>query len=268
MPKSISLTLLTASVSLLAVLIPANVAAQEDQRKPLVLVNETTRGRKLGSETKWTAGYMNPLFVLYSDGLVIFKKPGNAYELFSAQLTQKETDELMVAVNPKALSGLDAMTFTSRRMHPPIYSIRYWFGAETKMRRVAVAGTLKSDRPDGGDRASAPKAFLSALDQALSFERTGALPWVPKRVLIRVSPSQAKTEAVAWPKGWPDINHESSKKDRYIKDSYSVYLKGSEVKVLEQLLVESKERPVLISGKKWRVTPQRHCLPGEESWTP
>jgi hypothetical protein len=94
--------------------------------------------------------------------------------------------------------------------------------------------------------------------------RTGQV-WLPKCVEVMFWPYEyAPDESIEWPKEWPGLSDQSSKKRG--KDSYSVYLLSEFYGKLRSFLKTQKEKgAVVIDGKKMAVA-YRFPLPAEQQW--
>lgn len=234
----------------------------EPDRKPIILLQEPIAYGD-SYKTIWQSGQWNPNFILYHDGLVIFKKETNQYELFSVKLSPDELKRLLDEFKiGNEFMELEYAIFASPYLDQPGHTIKYWQGL--KMKQVSVFGAI---RENAEDRKHAPKAFLQLFDQMISFDHKNARLWEPQKVEIKVWPYiNAEGEPVPWPKGWPDLNHKTTKmsKNGY---SYTLYLDGDKKAELEQMLSGLKEKQaILMNGKQWVIYPQRYCLPSEELW--
>ncbi len=249
----------------------AGINAQEQStipnRQPIILLQETTRGGHEGREhTVWKLGSINPTFVLYNDGLVIFKKDKNQFELFSVELTPDKLSALLeeLAIGEEFLQ-LEDSYYTNNQFHQPLYIIKYW--QDEKPKRVMVAGPIRDSEED---RDKAPKAFLEIFDKVMLFARTDAHLWKPEKVEIRVSPyTDSEGQPVPWPRGWPDLKHKTTKDRRnfFGHEAYHMYIAGENKDELEQILSGLKEKQaVLINERQWYISPTRYCLPSEELW--
>lgn len=241
-------------------------------RKPVILLRETTHWVHQGwDKTIWKLGFLNPTFVLYDNGLVIFKKGGDQFELFSVELTPQEMNSLLEEFKLDEFVKLGESYKTSRRFEQPIYSIQYW--PEGKPKPVKVFGWIRDNEED---RKNTPPVFLKLFDKMISFDHPNARLWQPEKVEIRVfafNEMKVEGEPVPWPKEWPDLNHKTTKKNDkkyenvYIEDSYNIYLDGDKKDDLERMLSSLKEQQaVLINEKQWFIARQRYILPGEELW--
>jgi len=90
-------------------------------RKPIIVLQEITRAPHEGKDKIiWTLGFLNPNFVLYDDGLVIFKNDKDQFELFSVELTPQEINTLSAS-----LSRIGPMTLTFFIFRSCQYLIKY-----------------------------------------------------------------------------------------------------------------------------------------------
>ena len=234
------------------------------ERKPLILLDEGTSLPL--APGPWALNGLNPTFVLYQDGLVIFRKGRDSSEFFSVQLTPEETNTLLEGLIVGDFLKLKENYYTTNLPDQPYSVINYW--QDHAMKRVAVFGPI---RKSAEDRNKTPQAFLRIFDRLTSFNHETAQLWEPEKLEIHVIPyTDSKGEPVAWPKDWPDLNDERTKNTTGLigrGESYNLYLSGDHRDELEQLLSGLKEKQaVLMNERQWYVSPWRYCLPNEEAW--
>ena len=238
-------------------------ALEAAERKLLILLDEGTSEPL--APGPWAQNDSNPSFVLYEDGLVIFRKGKGSAEFFSVQLTPEETNTLLERSSVEDFLKLEENYYTTNLFDQPYSVIKYW--QAHAMKRVAVFGPI---RESAEDRNKAPQAFLRIFDRLTSFNHETARLWEPEKLEIHVIPyTDSKGEPVAWPKDWPDLNDKTTEDiTEYVgHESYHIYLAGDQRDKLEQLLSGLKEKQaVLMNGRQWYVSPWRYCLPNEEAW--
>ncbi len=244
------------------------VNAQEittSQAKPIILLKKMTPELYYGTTTTtiWQLNWKNPAFVLYDDGLVIFRKKTDDFNFFSVKLPPDEMNKLLdeFGVNEQFIN-LEEHYNINDDSDPPINTIATW--QDQKEKSVTVVGHLNDDKED--DRKKTSPTFLKLFDQLNSFEHFQAQNWQPQsvRILITAFPG-SQGEPATWPQGWPDLMDQATQK--ITSDSYAIYLNGESLHEFEQLMANLKEnQAVLINEKRWYISPERYCLPGEESW--
>lgn len=249
-----------------------SMSAQEtpnaSERKPILVLRELTAWGprpQEGSKTIWTLNGLNPTFVLYNDGLVIFKKGKDSLELFSAELTPAEMHTWLEGLDVAAFLKLEDSYYTNNFFDQPT-SVIYW--QDHTIKRVMVSGPIRDSE---ADRNKAPQAFLKIFNRVITFHHDNARMWEPEKVQLHVIPyTDSEGEPVAWPKGWPDLNDKTTKDTSHAYGtgkSYSIHLSGDQRDELEQMLSGLKNKQaVLMNERSWYVSPHRYCLPGEELW--
>ena len=147
--------------------------------KPIIILQETTPWIHKGQDkTIWKLGHYNPAFILYDNGLVIFKKGGDQYELFSIELTPKEMNSLLEEFRLDEFVKLEESYDTSARLDQPVYSIKYW--QEGKLKSVKVFGAHRDDNEE--NRKNIPPAFLKIFDKMISFDHQNARLWQTEKI--------------------------------------------------------------------------------------
>lgn len=234
------------------------------ERTPLLVLTESTH--KPLEPQAWTLNNLNPTFVLYNDGLVIFKKGEGSLEFFSVELTPAEMNAWLEGLNIAEFLKLGDSYYTNNYFDQPVSVMKYWQGHTIK--RVMVSGPIRDSE---ADRNKTPEAFLKIFDRLIAFHHKNAQSWEPEKLEIYVIPyTDSKGEPVAWPKGWPDLNDTTTKDTSKFYgrgESYHIYLSGDQRDELEQMLSGLKEKQaVLMNERQWYVSPSRYCLPNEEVW--
>jgi len=251
---------------LITALLISNTAAAA--RQPIVVLQKSVPfGLYQGKEESiWKMGGSNPAFVLYDDGLVIFKKPGDDITLFSAQLSEEHMNDLLARFKLSSdFAGLEESYDASRMLDQPVFIIRSWQDGHIKT--VRVFGDVEGNQEA---RDNTPSAFLKILDQMASFDPETAQPYEPEFVELYILPyTDAEGEPVAWPEGWADL--EDARTTDQTKtvghEGYNIYLAGEHKEEFEKLLAGLNEKQaVLMNERKWYVSPYRYCLPSEELW--
>ncbi len=250
---------------------PHSTVLSEDKteivnRKPIIYFDESSAWPIRKDTTIWQLNSINPDFVLYDDGLVIFKKDEDQFDLYSVQLTKDEMNGLLEKFNiGDDFMKLEDSYSTNNLFDQLTYLIKYW--QNSKMKRVLVSGPIRDSEKD---RENTPPAFLELFDQIISFTNKDAPLWQPEKVEIHLySFEDSQGEPVPWPKKWPDLNHPTTKKnaDEWSKYSYTIYLDGEKKDELEEMFSSLKEeQAVLINEKPWYIAPKRYILPSEEMW--
>lgn len=235
-------------------------------RHPIFVLQESTFGlRAGGKQNLWKLGDLNPNFVLYDDGLVIFKKQNDPHQLFSVLLGPAEKKAMLRKLNPTAFLTLDNSYSTNNQLDQPVYFIKYW--QEGGMKKVRVIGDIRNST---SDRQKVPAAFLEPFDQMISFGNSNAVVWQPGLMEIQLyAHRKSSGEPVPWPDEWPDLNHKDTRKrtDPAMRYAYTLYLDGMHRDRLEKMLAGLKPRQaVLINGKHWYLAPSRFILPNEKMW--
>ena len=120
--------------------------------------------------------------------------------------------------------------------------------------------TFPSDRE--GDRL--PASVSELYDYLTQLDFPGATRWEPERVEVMVwDYSYAPEESISWPSEWPGLDAPSTVRRG---DSYSVFLPGTELPRLRELLRARRQRgAVEIDGRNWAVA-IRYPFPGESVW--
>ncbi len=228
---------------------------------PLLVLQEASPQRELPQSRFWQENIILPTFVLYDDGLVLFRTARNSTEVRSSRLTRVEIEEWIGLIEQSGFWDLSESYSLNMRLEQPISVIKYRHDGD--IRRIAVSGPMRENK----DRARAPKTFVELFDRMVSFAPTGSKVWEPLRVEVRIFPSvESDGKPLPWPKGWPDLTDASTR--TFIGyETYLLYVDGKNRKKLERLMLSLKEKQALaIGGRPWSAALTRYCLPGEEQW--
>jgi hypothetical protein len=203
-------------------------------------------------------GSDSPTFVLYDDGLVIFvrrNKQGNP-EYAATRLTGDDFVKLRAN-----LAGNDP--FFVLKAHydlllpsdQPSNVITLW-NTKRGAKQVSVYGDLRHSKEA---RDLAPQPFVRLFDKAVSYTNPEATSWRPEKFEVIVWETQ-RSDAVPWPKDWPDLNDPTTIKRGKV---YSLYLEWSKLTTFRTLTHNG--HALLINGKTWAFS-LRYPLPSEEAW--
>jgi len=245
-------------------IIQSQEATGPQNRKPLITLEEGTRA--VGADSSlWRLNSLNPSFVLYDDGLAVFKKGIKSLEYYSVKLDDLELKALLKKFEINEFLKLGDSYSTNNKFHQPVNFIKYRRGS--KMKKVRVIGTLRDDQKD---RSQSPKAFLTVFDQMVSFKNKNSQLWTPYQLEIALYPQKnPQGEPVPWPSEWPDLNHKTTKKRSAsdLSHSYMIYLDGSHKRELERMISGLKEnQAVIINDNPWYLAPKKYIFPNEKMW--
>lgn len=241
------------------------ISAQEaSERAPILVLRQMTHEPE--SSKLWSLNRLNPTFVLYNNGLVIFKKSEDSLEFLSTELTPTEMKTWLGELDIAEFLTLGDSYFTNNYFHQPVSIITSWHNSTIK--RVMVSGSIRDNETD---RNNAPQAFLKIFDQLITFHHDNTRVWEPEKVQLHIVPyTDSRGEPAAWPKGWPDLNDKATKDTSRAYgtgESYNIHLSGDQRDELEQILFGLQDKQaVLINERPWYVSPHRYCLPGEDLW--
>lgn len=237
-------------------MMPAGVLAGT----PLLILEEAQRD--LVQNTFWWGNTLLATFVLYDDGLVLFRTERKSKEVRSSQLTRAALEEWTGLIEQSGFPDLRESYSLNLKLEQPISVIKYRHNGV--IRRIAVSGPMRESK----DRAKAPQAFVELFDRMVSFAPVESKIWEPLRVEVRISPFMKPAgKPLRWPKGLPGLTDSSTKKESIGPEMYHLHLEGKNRGKLERLLASRKEnQAVAIGGRLWSVYPNRYCLPGEEQW--
>lgn len=262
--SKIAIVLLVTALVVSKGLLKSQEQSPNQTRKPILILDERTRMGKVKNSV-WQLNSLNPEFVLYDDGLVLFKKDNTDPDYFSVKLKPQEIKTLLENFKIDEFLKLKKSHSTNNKFHQPINVIKYWQGGKTKT--VQIIGSIRDDEKD---RNNSPSNFLRIFDQMISFQHPNSQVWVPYKLKIHLySQTSPKGEPVSWPSGWPDLNHNTTKKraDADLSHAFEIHLDGTHKDEFELMLSKiDKYQPVMINDKPWYLAPQRYILPHEKMW--
>ena len=234
--------------------------------KPLVvLIQSDPWAMVIGADT--------PRVVVYDDGTLIFlKQSGDSASYHQKNLSATELSDLRKRLVPTLeLKDLKRSYNLVPRVTDQPESLFYIRDGQreltTRVYGLKAAGTklpafteLENKRqPDPvPEQLLELHKFLSTLDYSDDKE------WAPRYLEVMIWPYEyAPGALITWPKDWPGLESERSFKR---KESYSIFLDGSQLPELREFLRTRKENgAVEIGGKKWAVS-FRAVFPSEPVW--
>ncbi|MNK13981.1 hypothetical protein D3C87_320750 [compost metagenome] len=213
----------------------------------LVLVEYDPWAMVIGSDT--------PKFVLYDDGVVIYRKDDGHH---TARLSPDEMATFRASLRPEALSRLAGSYALTENTDQPTTDILLRSGSTYA--RISIYGSLSSLTVGP----ALPTEILDTYERLIAFERRDAVPWRPEKVEVMIWPYEyAPDESIIWPAGWPGITHVDTQQRG---ENYSLYISASEYLKLREFLGTRRSRgAVLIDGRKWAAQ-VRLPFPKEDRW--
>jgi len=218
-------------------------------------------------------GADNPRVVVYEDGTAVFLKQSKAsanyfYKKFSeAELSEFKKHLLPViglkglkhfySLRPNVTDQPEAMFYVKDGERDFVTRV---YGLKAQGTRLPGYKVMPGDRkPD-----NPPVELLELHKYLCSVDYPDCKEWSPKYMEVMIWPYENATNAsIIWPKDWPTLDSERSLKRR---DSYSIFLDGSQLPNLQTFLQTRKEKgAVEIGGKKWAVS-FRNVFPSEPIW--
>lgn len=232
--------------ALLLTLLTSWASAQNFKREygaPLVVLTE---------QNPWlmVIGSDLPIFVLYQNGQIIYKKViNNKIKYFKTSIPKKEIQDqirkLGVTDSLKTLpSYISAMDATDQPTSELI--INFDFRMQTR-----VYGSLRYEKSPA--REKTPKAFLNVFDKLINFKDNKAKEWLPDSVEVMLtSYSYSPEKPIDWPTGWPDLKDLHTVKRSV--DLYSVYIDRKELDKLKKFVSSLGEKQaVKVSGRLFSI---------------
>ncbi len=215
-------------------------------------------------------GADNPRVAVYGDGRVIRAKPTaermtyRTFMLDEAGLEKVQATLQPVFDLPFSRSRYDLAPGITDQPESRIYAGDRDFGGT-----VSIYGLAVGEAPPVA--ANDPPAYppqelldLHALLSKLDSEQSEG--WSPDFVEVMLwDDADAPEPSIHWPEDWPSL---ASNRAAKRGDSWSIFLDGSELPRLRELLAKRAERGALeIAGRKMAVT-FRYTFPGTPSWRP
>jgi len=130
-------------------------------------------------------------------------------------------------------------------------------------RGIRLPAYTTSPTKDTADRP--PDSILLLHKYVTGLRCEGGTTWTPTAIEVMLWPYEyAPDESIAWPRDWPGLTSPDAVRRG---DSYSIYLAGTKLDDLRQLLRARKPKGALaLGGKKWAVS-YRYVFPSEPVWS-
>lgn len=209
----------------------------------------------------WREDFENPDFVVYDDGLVVFRPTADS-ELREARVTESEMTAIL-GVSAKAFFELPEKISGTRRLDAPVHLVTRWRG--TNRKTVRFFGSLHEE----ADRGQAPASLLKVLDAVMNFRPMNAKPWEPEVAVLRACRTKkghSKADSTnSWPTAWRSPEH--GEVLPLLTGCYQHRLKASD-RTRAEALVRSPEGfgVVMHQGAPWLVSLVRFAFPSEDMW--
>ncbi len=246
--KFLSALVIATVVSLIVVEGYSNVTRAEEPKPLIALI-------KAGG---WVL-YSGPDFVLYENGLVLFKRDKERLErlppkFFSVNLNPQERDALVASLSiTQDFLGLDSYYRIFEATDQLINSILLW---KPIHKSVSVYGRIRKNGPPDILKdyyRPTPAPFQKLFWQLETFDHPQAREWVPETLDVRLFPLKVESwveNPIPWPAEWPDIDHPEVQKGEY---GYYLSVPRSGMELLKAMFPEvGRERPVLIGKRQFK----------------
>lgn len=229
---------------------PATLDAVRTSGEPIpavVLIQRDAWADVLGSDS--------PLFALYEDGTVIWRK-ANGFR--ATRLSPSGVQRLIGSLNPDALRALYGRYQGEQGTDQPEEDLLLYRGDKPTF--ISVYGSLDNQYV----RTSVPALIATAYDWLKAFNPPSSAAWLPERIEVMLWPYEYAPDAsVEWPKDLPDLRDARTVKRG---DSFSIFVPSSKLQEVRALLARRKEKGAIkINGRKWAAG-IRFPFPTERLW--
>lgn len=224
----------------------AEVRASSEPAPEIVLMERDPWLSVVGSDS--------PTFVLYENGLVIYR---DGESLKSARLSQEEHENVrnsVAALNHPRWTGSYHVALASDQpdndlllyLDQPVY--------------LSVYGSLNDDAV----LAVLPTHLREALSKLRSFTHSNAREWLPDKIEVMLWPyDNAPDQSIIWSTDWPGLGDPDT---RTRGDSYSIFVPSAKLNDIQQFLATKRERGAIeIDGRKFAAG-LRIPFPHERLW--
>lgn len=201
-------------------------------------------------------GSDTPRFVLYDDGLAIWKTDAG---YASATLTRSDAQALLASMDADSLAGLERSYVAARATDQPTSFLLVHRGG------ALLTTSVYGDLEHKSTRAVVPAPVVAAFDRLIGFDHPAAASWLPEKVEVMIWPYEyAPDPSTQWPADWPDLKAADTV-DRG-EESYSLFVPAADLPRLQALLASMKPKGAMqINGRKWAVS-IRYPFPAEDRW--
>ena len=206
-------------------------------------------------------GSDSPTFVLYSDGLAIFRTSNASSSrsgYLSTRLSSAEYQAFISSISPKAMANLAASYMAASSTDQPNNELHVWLNGRRKS--VSVYGAL---RRDAEARSKTPADFLRVFDAITKFSAE-ASPWLPDYIEVLIWPFDYSAEQpLQWPEGWPPFEQA---RPRGREGLHQLFLEAKHFDRLNELINSlNPKQAVSLANRKWAIS-YRLALPQENAW--
>lgn len=246
---------------------PGHAVAQSSVRTPTVRV-------ALLQHAYGSGGFDRPLFLLLSDGRVLFPhtlERGRPSSYSQLALSPSAADSLLVEL------GVDSALY---RLEPHYdfapnvtdqHSFYLLLAQDTGFKLLTLRATQRATQRDTANlRSEVPAAFQRFYHLLQALFKRSAPPWTPDSVLFEIWPYEYAPDnpPLAWPRSWPGLESPRWRRrtDQFVSEIRALRLPFSSVPSLDSLANTRRTRQALaLGGRKWAFG-YRWIFPGEDIW--
>lgn len=217
-------------------------------------------------------GADTPALALYEDGTLICReaRQGATPEYLVSTLTPARLEEIRQHVlGLGSLAALKPRYSLARVTDMPTARLFLDLGQGAPVTTEVYGLVARDDRAPASstkpDPDSPPVSVLLLHEYLAGLRCEGGTTWTPAYVEVLLWPYEyAPDESIDWPRHWPGLTSPNAVARG---DAYSIYLPGTSLKELGQLLASLKPKGALkVDGRKWAVS-YRYVFPSEPVWS-
>ncbi len=230
-----------------------NNYAKNIELKPEIALIQEQGGRSTGE--------LNPEFVLYNNGFVIFERYPDGY--FCAKLTKEEKDILIKKLKIESLFELkeDHDYNISKGLmifDGPTDYLYIWSNKITK--KISSHGDYNNVKfvTRGLDD------LINALKILSSFNTQNSIRWIPKKIEVNIIGFYKTKKHMPWPSNWPILRSTEWTKGK--NGVYTRVFNRDELNLLKEIEKKNQDEiAVLLDDELWGVN-YRFPFPKESIW--
>lgn len=220
----------------------------------------------------------SPRFVLYDDGLVIYKVghtdnvTSPSMSFMCVQLTGAEAKGLYASIVDSLRLDGDVLFAVQAATNLPVHELHLW--SPGTYRKITVIGSLDKYPPGlaetVGIRGELPSSIVKAFAAVRGYGNERGRPWHPEQVDVLIWPANLDCEVEPWPPDWPTTASSSARprrRDPFGRERWSIRMDYSNIDRVRALMSKRNDsgRCLEMEGKKWELS-FRLPFPAEDHW--
>jgi hypothetical protein len=224
------------------------IQAEDKTIKPLLALVVEQGGTSVGD--------LNPEFILYDNGFIIY---GNPYEeYYSTKLKITDKNNFIKSLNINKLLNLKNDYELNACSDCPTYHL--CFLDQNPIKIISAYGIIGEDRfPPHG-----PSDLVNILNILSSYKAQPKRIWVPEKIEVEIIGFYNTNKRMPWPKNWPVLKSSEWQKEKH--GGYKRLFNRKDLKQLKEIEKKQQNEIAILHENELLGMNYHYVFPNEKEW--